>query len=143
MADDRALRDALEQLQVRTKELRAQLEGRAWLQTVRAEVVEQLAQHEAARARARTRLSALGPQVEQARLESMWRKWLRAEQGSLSDLGAAARMTIAIAAAVGAAFAGAHFGDAAQLPVLGSLACALGAGGFVAVVWRMGADLRR
>lgn len=143
-ADDRELRDRLEQLQVQAKALRAQLEDPARLEAVRAEVGEQLHRLKTEHAQAVARLAHVKAEAEDARLRSMEAKLQRAEAAGLAHVGATGRLAFAIAATLGAGIAGVHFGEPfVGLRAAGALACTAGACGLVAWVYRVAAELKK
>ena len=142
-ADDRELRDRLEQLQVRAKALRARLEDPTRLDLVRAEVGEQLERVKVEHAQALARFAQLRAEAEDARMRSMQAKRERAEADVPADFGSAGRLAIGIAATVGAGIAGVHFGAQFEgMRTVGAIACTAGACGFVAWVYRVAAELR-
>lgn len=143
-SDDRELRDRFEKLQVRTKQLRSQLDDPNRLDEVRTEVGEQLAALKQSHATALARLVTAKAEAEDARMRSMQLKRERAEANVLADLGTTGRVAFAISAMLGTAIAAAHWADPfAHLGVAGLFPCAAGAACFVALVYRMAADLRR
>lgn len=142
--DDRELRDRLEQLQVRAKALRAELEDPARLELVRAEVGEHLERVKAEHASAIARLAQVKAEAEDARMRSMVAKLQRAEADGVAHLGATGRLAFGIAATLGAGIAGAHFGELfTGLHTVGAIACTAGACGFVAWVYRIAAELKK
>ena len=144
-ADDRELRDELEQLQVRAKQLRGWLDDADRLDEVRTEVGEDLDDLKAERAEKEARLAQVSAAAEEARMRSMQAKREAAEQNVVGNFAAATRVTFAIGTTLMAGMAAAHFAtpwdEALHLP--GTLVAGVGATCLVAWVYRIAVDLRR
>ncbi len=141
-ADDRELRDRLEQLQVETKVLRARLDDPNRLDVVRAETKAELAQLEAAHVDALAKLERVKADAEDARMRSMESKRERSEGSVLAHVDTSARVVAAITGAVGAAAAGVAYGEFLHLGLPALALCGAGAAGFLALIYRIARALR-
>jgi hypothetical protein len=142
-ADDRALRDRLEKLQVSSRSLRAQLDDPEHLSRVRAEIKEKLGQVQDEVWKLQKRCAEQRATIDGLRYATLEAKRLRSERAFLHDVLVVGRLIITVAALAAAGWLGLHYGRQQRLPLAGLPIALAGAALLITAAWRVGTGLRR